>query len=187
MLSGLVVALAGCAQSVVTPTPPPAPANPTQLVGIQSAPFAPSAPDPSAAPLELGPTPGDESVSFSVSLRLPGEADLNAYLAGLTQPGSPSYRKYLTADQFGARFGLSDIQIEKVVAWLSAAGLSATAVPQRTSIGAQGTAAQVDQLLGKLLCRGVVEKLSDRVDGFLQRLAQQGDRIGEIAAVFLLA
>ena len=65
--------------------------------------------DASAAPVDLGPTPGDEPVNFSVSLQLPGEAAMDAYLAGLTQPGSASYHQYLSPDQFGARFGLPTI------------------------------------------------------------------------------
>lgn len=104
--------------------------------------------DPSAAPQVLGPTPGDEQVNFSISLQLPGEAAMNAYLAGLTQPGSESYHKYLSADQFGARFGLPMTDVQRVVGWLAAAGLATTTTPQRTSIGASGTADQVNELLG---------------------------------------
>jgi len=105
-------------------------------------------PDASAATVDLGPTPGDEQVNFSVSLQLPGEAAMDAYLAGLTQPGSASYHQYLSPDQFGARFGLPNSDVQRVVGWLAAAGLQATTTPQRTSIGATGTADQVNRLLG---------------------------------------
>ena len=104
--------------------------------------------DASAAPVDLGPTPANEQVNFNVSLRLPGQADLDAYLAGLSQPGSASYHQYLTPAQFGARFGLSDAAVAQVVAWLNAGGLSAQAMPQKTSIAVSGTAAQVNSLLG---------------------------------------
>ena len=121
-------------------TAPIATADPSANYGSQK--------DPSVAPADLGPTPADEAVNFSVSLQLPGQAALDAYLAGLTQPGSVSYHQYLSADQFGARFGLPASDIQHVLDWLAAAGLQATTTPQRTSIGAIGTADQVDRLLG---------------------------------------
>lgn len=99
-------------------------------------------------PRDLGPTPADEQVTFTVSLRLPGAADLDAYLAGLTQPGSDSYRKYLRPAEFGARFGLPAERIGEIVGWLESAGLSAQAMPQRTSVAVSGSAAQVTGLLG---------------------------------------
>lgn len=104
--------------------------------------------DPSTAPVDLGPTAADESVRFSVSLRLPGEAALNAYLAGLAQPGSPYYRRFLAPADFGARFGLSDRALANVVGWLTGTGLEASTSPQRTSISVAGSAAQVNHLLG---------------------------------------
>ena len=46
-----------------------------------------------------GPRRADERVAFSVSLHLPGSAQMDAYLAGLTQPGSASYHRYLTRER----------------------------------------------------------------------------------------
>ncbi len=106
---------------------------------------------PDTAPLELGPTPSDESVAFSVSLRLPGAAELDAYLAGLTQPDSPYYRRFLAPGDFGARFGLSDAGIARITDWLRAGGLEVDPLPQRTSIAVAGSARQVNRLLGVTL------------------------------------
>ena len=39
-------------------------------------------------------------------------------------------------------------EIDHVVAWLSGGGLTVTRLPQRTSLLASGTAAQVERLLG---------------------------------------
>ena len=141
-LAVLVLALAGCAGVSTDRSPVEAMAPPS------SSSSASTSSSESAAPLELGPTRSDEHVGFSVSLHLPGSGEMGAYLAGLTQPGSPSYHKYLTANEFGAKFGLSDAEVGRVVAWLSAAGLEAAAAPQRTSISVEGTAAQVNALLG---------------------------------------
>ncbi len=150
-LSALMVALLGCSQAAQDRQAPDGSSR-TAPSATSSEPQA----NASDVPVDLGPTPTDESVRFSVSLRLPGEAQLNEYLAGLTTPGSASYRRYLSADQFGARFGLSDTDIERVVSWLNDGGLQASTTPQRTSIAVQGTAGQVNSLLGITL--------SDRLD-----------------------
>src|SRR5687767_15746004 len=76
-------------------------------------------------PTELGLTADTESVQFTVSLRLPGAADLDAYLHDLITPGSSNYQQYLAPEEFGARFGLSDTRITPIVAWLEGGGLAA--------------------------------------------------------------
>ena len=99
-------------------------------------------------PTELGPTADDAQVQFTVSLRLPGAADLDRYLHGLVTPGSSSYQHYLAPALFGARFGLSDARVAAIVAWLKSGGLSVEVMPQRTSLAVSGSAGQVRQLLG---------------------------------------
>ena len=97
---------------------------------------------------EIGPTSPDESVQFSVSLRLPGAAELDAYMHDLITPGSANYQQFLAPEQFGARFGLSDARIAPILAWLENGGLAADLMPQRTSIAVSGKAGQVTDLLG---------------------------------------
>jgi kumamolisin len=87
-------------------------------------------------------------VQFTVSLRLPGAAELDRYLHDLATPGSSNYQHFLTPEEFGARFGLADGDIGRIVAWLQGGGLAAELMPQRTSIAVSGSAAQVGQLLG---------------------------------------
>ena len=101
-----------------------------------------------ARPVSLGPTAAGEQVQFTVSLRLPGAADLDRYLHGLVTPGSSNYQRFLTPAQFGTRFGLSDARIAAIVAWLKSAGLAVEVMPQRTSVAVSGTAAAVSRLLG---------------------------------------
>jgi len=101
-----------------------------------------------AAATELGPTPAGEGIQFTVSLRLPGAAELDAYLHDLITPGSSSYQQFLAPEEFGARFGLSQARIAPIVAWLESGGLAARLMPQRTSIAVSGSAGQVSNLLG---------------------------------------
>jgi uncharacterized protein (TIGR03437 family) len=48
---------------------------------------------------------------------------LESLLALQQVPGSPEYRRWLTPEQFGDRFGLSDADLQKVSAWLQSYGL----------------------------------------------------------------
>ena len=96
----------------------------------------------------LGATADSEQVQFTVSLRLPGAAAMEAYLAGLATPGSDIYGHYLRAEEFGARFGLSDAEIAPIVGWLESGGFAVELLPQRTSLAVSGSAAHVRSLLG---------------------------------------
>ncbi|HLB43821.1 MAG TPA: S53 family peptidase [Candidatus Limnocylindrales bacterium] len=114
------------------------------------APVSSTAADSTAGelPTELGPTPPDQRVQFTVSLRLPGAAELDRYLRGLVTPGSSAYQHYLQPAEFGSRFGLSDARVAAVVEWVEKGGLQVDVMPQRTSLAVAGTAAQVRAVLG---------------------------------------
>lgn len=103
---------------------------------------------PESPPREIGPTVGDETVQFNVSLNLPGAEELVEFLDGLSNPSSTNFHQFLTAAEFGERFGLPGEAIGRVVAWLESGGLEASVVPQRTSVAVSGSAEQVNRLLG---------------------------------------
>ena len=50
-------------------------------------------------------------------------ASIDAFLAEQQLPGSPNYRKWLTPEEFGERFGLTANDIAKATAWLESQGL----------------------------------------------------------------
>jgi len=125
----------------------------TQSSGVQAtAPAAAEPADPSdEVPTRLGPTAATEQVQLTVSLNLRDEAALDTFMSAINDPSSPDYHHYLTATQFGERFGLSEEAVARVVSWLESAGLSASAMPQRTSIAVSGGASEVNRLLGVTL------------------------------------
>jgi subtilase family serine protease len=43
---------------------------------------------------------------------------LRQFLGDLQNPNSPNYRKWLTPEQFGQRYGISDTDLTTVTAWL---------------------------------------------------------------------
>jgi len=71
-------------------------------------------------------------------------ADLETLITGQGDPKSAQYRKFLTPDEFGKRFGVSDNDIAKISAWLSAQGFRVEEVPAgRRSIVFSGSSDQV--------------------------------------------
>jgi uncharacterized protein (TIGR03437 family) len=77
------------------------------------------------------------------TLLLRPDPSLNAFLVGQQMPGSPDYRRFLTPEQFGERFGLSANDMAKVVAWLESQGLKVDEVARgRHWVTFSGTASQ---------------------------------------------
>ncbi len=73
------------------------------------------------------------------------QRDLDNFLKQLGDPSSPNYHKYLTPKQFGARFGLSQNDIDTTTAWLVSQGFNNIRVANnRNQISFDGTVAQVE-------------------------------------------
>jgi subtilase family serine protease len=72
------------------------------------------------------------------------EASLEALLAAQQDPQSPEYRRWLTPEEFGERFGVSESDINRLVAWLTSHGFQVEPTPaSRKQIVFNGTAGQV--------------------------------------------
>jgi kumamolisin len=69
----------------------------------------------------------------------------------VSDPRSADFHRFLSAAEYGARFGVGERAVAKVVDWATSAGLSASAVPQRTSVAVRGNVAAVNRLLGVTL------------------------------------
>lgn len=92
------------------------------------------------APLELS-----KPLHVSVSLNLRNVAELETLLEGLDNPHSPHYQKFLTPEQFKARFAPTDEQVKSVVAHLTAHGFRNVEVaPNNMLVSADGSAATVN-------------------------------------------
>ena len=105
----------------------------------------------------LGLTPPNERVEFDLVLSIPHEADLDAFVDRVNDPASPDYHHYATPDEIGRRFGLSDVALDRVDAWIANAGLEVVeSFPQRTTLRVAGPA----RIVGRLFH----VKLIDRID-----------------------
>ena len=73
---------------------------------------------------------------------------LNQLLAQQQDKTSPNYHHWLTPEQFGQQFGLSDADLSAITAWLQSSGFQIDEVSKgRTFIEFSGTAAQVQSAL----------------------------------------
>jgi len=86
-----------------------------------------------------------QGISLYFSRTQAQEADLQALLAAQQNPASAQYHKWLTPDQFAARFGMSDADLAKVKSWLESQGFSIDSVARsRNVIRFSGSVAQVE-------------------------------------------
>ena len=100
---------------------------------------------PGVAP--QGAVPKNERISIQVQLKLPNEAALNAFALAVSTPGRAQYGKYLSPEQFRARFSPSAGQLARVASWLGKQGLQVTGFPaNRFYVTAEGTAAQIESV-----------------------------------------
>src|SRR5215471_4028491 len=72
------------------------------------------------------------------------EEALQQFIRELQTQGSPNYHRWLTAQEFGARFGVNQPDLEAVTAWLQSQGFRVNVVyPNGMVIDFSGTAGQV--------------------------------------------
>jgi subtilase family serine protease len=116
----------------------------------------PAAIQPSAAAAtqanEVGATPAQTPVDFSVALALGNQAGAEALQRAVSDPSSPEYRHYLTAAEWEKRFSPSQASVTAVKSWLEGQGVTVEAVtPDRMTIQASATAATVQKAFGTKL------------------------------------
>ena len=86
-----------------------------------------------------------EGISLDFRLSPAQQKDSDQFLAQLGDRSSPNYHKYLTIPQYARRFGLSQNDVDKVVAWAESQGFTNIKVsPTRNKISFDGTVAQIE-------------------------------------------
>ena len=101
---------------------------------------------------DAGRVPGEtklEGINIFFSRSAEQEADLDALIAAQQDPDSPLYHKWLTPEEFGARFGLADSDIATVQSWLEQQGFTVNSVsPSKSHITFSCTVAQIEAAFG---------------------------------------
>ena len=95
-----------------------------------------------------GTVPASQQLTFQVWLK-PNVTSATAFADGVSTPGSPNYRHFLSPDQYTAQFGPSAQQAADVVNWLKSQNFSNITVDaQRQRVSAAGPAATVNRAFG---------------------------------------
>jgi len=75
------------------------------------------------------------------------ERAVEAFVDSLTDRASPNYHRWLTAVEFGRRFGVAQADVARITGWLKAKGLTVNFVyPSRMVVDFSGTAGQVSRV-----------------------------------------
>ena len=106
-----------------------------------------STPDWATPNAQVGSVPDSAQHTFWVYLSMRNSKALDAAIAATTNPASAGYGKYLTPDQFRARYAPTDADVAAVRAYLKQAGfaVSADRPDNNRWVEASGTTAQVEQ------------------------------------------
>ena len=129
----------------------------------------PNSKHPIAQPeFDTGRLPGDtkiQGITIHFSRSKSQQADLEKLIADQQNPSSPQFHKWLTPEQFGARFGMTDADLAKVQSWLEQQGFSVDNVSRsKTYIQFSGHASMVEYAFStqmhtyQVTVRGNVEK-----------------------------
>jgi hypothetical protein len=88
---------------------------------------------------------GEQRLRLALVLPLRDPAGLAAFLTGLYDPSSPDYRRYLTQDEFRARFAPSQADYDAVAAFARGAGFEVgPAAANRLVVPVTATTAQIE-------------------------------------------
>jgi subtilase family serine protease len=86
-----------------------------------------------------------EGVSLVFKRTAAQEAAVEKLLAEQQNTSSPNYHKWLTPEQYADRFGLSNADVARVVAWLQAEGFTVNRVARgRTQVWFTGSVSQIE-------------------------------------------
>jgi subtilase family serine protease len=96
--------------------------------------------------VRVGELPGAQHLSLAISLPLRNESALDDLLQQIYDPGSLSYRQYLSVPEFTERFGPTQDDYDAVLRFARANGLAVTDAPvNRLVVDVDGTAADIEK------------------------------------------
>lgn len=95
---------------------------------------------------DSGRAPMNEAINIAIVLRYRNQDQLNRFVTSVADPGSASFRHYLSNAKFNELFAPSSVDYQRVVTSLKSAGLNVTQIyGNRTVIDATGTVEGVER------------------------------------------
>lgn len=96
----------------------------------------------------IGTLPETNSLNLAISLPLRNQAGLNKLLKEIYDPSSPDFHHYLTPQQFTEKFGPTESDYKKLIAFAQANGLKVTTThPNRMILDVNGSVSNVQRAL----------------------------------------
>ena len=127
----------------------PAPRIRSEINNVAVSPLKASQQPLGSAEFDAGEMPSNariDSMSIVFNRSAAQEADLQALIVAQQDPLSPQYHQWLSPEQFGARFGMAQADLDKVQTWLQQQGFAIDSVARgRNMIRFSGTVGQVEQ------------------------------------------
>lgn len=106
-------------------------------------------PDVLSRSLKLGHSDPNRLLHVAVSLPFADQAGMEAFVNSVSNPRSPNYRNFMTPEQIGARFGLSDDKVQAVASYLKGNGFKINLVAKNhLNILADCSVAQAEKAFG---------------------------------------
>jgi subtilase family serine protease len=94
---------------------------------------------------QLNPSEVIEGITLNFKLSDSQQAALEKLVAQQHNPNSPNYHKWLTPEQYAARFGMSQGDLDRATTWLQSQGFTGIRVSRsRTRLSFTGSAARVE-------------------------------------------
>jgi len=95
----------------------------------------------------LGRYAGSARMDVAIGLPLGDGQGLKTFIDALYDPTGPGYKRYLTPDQFTARFAASEADYQKVVDFVKSSGLTVTAMtPNRMIVDVTGSVSDFERV-----------------------------------------
>jgi hypothetical protein len=100
----------------------------------------------------MGPLPATNRLNLAIGLPLRNQAALDKLLSGIYDPASTNYHRYLTPEQFTEKFGPTEQDYQKVIAFAKRNGLTVTAThANRVLLDVSGPVPDIEQAFGVTL------------------------------------
>jgi subtilase family serine protease len=111
----------------------------------------------------VAPADASQSIGFRVYLGWKDPAAVLSLAQAVSDPRSPSYRRYLTPAQFRQQFAPSQADVNSVESWLRSEGFTVVYIPQNNHyVSAEGTVAQASTAFGVDFANYTVQALTVR-------------------------
>ena len=110
--------------------------------------------------IQVGHADQFQQMYVTVGMPFADSAAMEKYAESVSDPNSPNYRHFITPEQVGERFGISQDRVQAISDYLQSQGLTVTLVAKnRLTVSCEGTLAQIETAFGTTIDQYVIDPL----------------------------